>query len=502
MSAPFYGKPFTFTQPDGTHLQVRGWGNQQHAVFETLDGYTVTQDPVTGFYHYAAVSDDGDELRATGARPGAADPQRLGLAPNLRLSRAAARAHAVEGNGLPAGGSRWEQRRQEAKSALRSAMAHPGLMLAPPQRQTVGDYVGLCLLVQFPDVPGTITKQEVESFLNQPGYNGFGNKGSVHDYFLDVSGGKLRYTSIVAPYYTAKHPRAYYTNESVAQPTRARALIKEALDWLKTQAFDFSALTIDNQKYVYATNVFYAGPVVNNWAKGLWPHSYHLLTQYPLAANKFAYDYQITDMGSELTLGTFCHENGHMICDFPDLYDYGYQSRGVGVYCLMCAGGIPDPKNPAHIGAYLKYKAGWAKSVTPITQGLVATAKAASNEFFTHSKNNAEYFIIENRRKAGRDAALPGSGLAVWHVEELGSNNNEQMTAGSHYECALVQADGKFDLEHGANDGDAQDLYPDGANNHLSGVTAPHSKWWDGTASNLDIRNIGPAGATITFSTS
>jgi hypothetical protein len=44
MSFPFFGEEFTFTQPDGTRLAVRGWGDQHGAVFETLDGYTVTRD--------------------------------------------------------------------------------------------------------------------------------------------------------------------------------------------------------------------------------------------------------------------------------------------------------------------------------------------------------------------------------------------------------------------------------------------------------------------------
>jgi len=46
-------------------------------------------------------------------------------------------------------------------------------------------------------------------------------------------------------------------------------------------------------------------------------------------------------MDRELTLATFCHENGHLVCDFPDLYDYGPESRGVGNFCLMCRGGLP-----------------------------------------------------------------------------------------------------------------------------------------------------------------
>ena len=46
-----------------------------------------------------------------------------------------------------------------------------------------------------------------------------------------------------------------------------------------------------------------------------------------LAGGKKVYKYQITNIGSSLALGTFCHENGHMLCGFPDIYDYGYDSR-------------------------------------------------------------------------------------------------------------------------------------------------------------------------------
>ncbi len=119
MSIPFSGKEFTFTQPDGTALRVRGWGDQYHAVFETLNGYTVVEDPATGFYQYADVSADGDDLIPTGARPRLVNPQNLGLKPGNRVSRAAAKAKAVERPGLPRGNSRWEQRRRQFKQILR-----------------------------------------------------------------------------------------------------------------------------------------------------------------------------------------------------------------------------------------------------------------------------------------------------------------------------------------------------------------------------------------------
>jgi M6 family metalloprotease-like protein len=500
MSVPFSSKEFTFTQPDGSDLQVRGWGDQHHAVFETLNGYTIVKDPATGFYQYADVSRDGDDLIPTGARPRLVNPRNLNLAPGVRVSRAAAKAKVMEHPGLPPGTSRWEQRRKQFQQMLRIASAAPGIAPVPPHRATVGDFVGLCLLVQFPDVLGTITRAEVDDFCNKPGYSGFGNNGSVYDYFFEVSGGRLKYKNIVAPYYTAQHPRSYYTNEAIPQPTRARQLIKEALDHHRAQGFNFTGLTVDNQQYVYATNVFYAGTRVNNWSQGLWPHSYNLQTPYQLTPGRNVYDYQVTDMTGELSLGTFCHENGHMICDFPDLYDYGDESAGVGMFCLMCAGPNADEKNPPHVDAYLKYKAGWAQALTRITAGLSGMAVAASNKFFIHRKGSTEYYIIENRFKQGRDQALPGSGLAIWRIDELGDNQNEQMTSTDHYECSLVQADGRNDLENDSrNYGDASDLFAKGGNDHFAGGTTPNSNWWDGAASRLDISRIGPVGAQMTF---
>ncbi|MCW5636423.1 MAG: M6 family metalloprotease domain-containing protein, partial [Rubrivivax sp.] len=398
-------------------------------------------------------------------------------------------------------GRRCEERRLERRQqmrTLRALGAAGGPLLAPPQRGTVGDFVGLCLLVDFSDVPATIPREEVERFCNQPGYSGFGNNGSVHDYFLENSGGRCRYTNIVAPYYRAKKPKGYYTDRTIAQPRRAVELITEALDFHKANGFDFSPLTADGQGYVYAMNVYYAGPVTNNWAEGLWPHAYHLGSPYALRPGQSAFDYQFTAIGSELELGTFCHENGHMLCDYPDLYDYGGESSGVGMYCLMCAGNFTE-KNPIPISAYLKRASGWARNVVPIEHDKVITLAAGSNDCAIYARSGREYFLVENRQQAGRDATLPDAGLAIWHIDEEGDNSNEQMTAASHYELSLKQADGLFQLERQNNAlGDAGDLYAGGAA-RFADDTTPSSKWWNGTSSNLVIDQVSANGASMSF---
>ena len=363
----------------------------------------------------------------------------------------------------------------------------------------VGSYVGLCLLIRFPDVADSIPSTEVAQYCNAPGYTGFGNNGSVRDYFTTVSQGRLDYTSVVTEYLTTKHPRDHYTDPAVQFGTRARQLIREGLKRLKAQGFDFNQLTADDQGYVRALNVFYAGLRVNDWSEGLWPHSWALDEPFAASSTRTFSDYQITNIGSELTLRTFCHENGHMVCDFPDLYDYGYESNGVGDFCLMCGGG--SDTNPVQVSAYLKNQAGWTSRISEASPGTTVTLAAGTNDFLIHRRSQTEYFIFENRQRVGRDAALPDAGIAIWHADETGSNDNEAMTPSEHYECSLEQADGHFDLEQMGNNGDAGDLFAGPSRRTFGAATTPSSRWWDGTPSGLEVIDISASGPTMTITT-
>lgn len=468
MSAPFIGRRFVLHQPDGSEIEVEGWGNQQSARFQTLDGRAVLRDPVTHEYQLVEPTLAGPAFGAASAEP--------------------VRERVV---GLEAGTRRCDQRRC-ADASVKSPL------LGPPRRSSEGEYRGLCIPIEFPDCKGTISREEVEAFCNEPGYSGFGNCGSVYDYFLDNSIGKLRYTNLVTPWYMAEKPRSYYANRFAGQPIRARELILEALRYFKAQGMDFSELSVDEKGFVYAVNVFYAGTCPNDWGEGLWPHSCSLSPVFDLGQGRLAYDYQITDMGKELKLATFCHENGHMVCDFPDLYDYDGDSIGAGAYCLMSAGGFLDPKNPAQISAYLKYKAGWAGRLRKLPKdGSELELSASGNDFLIRKKSNSkyEYFLIENRWRAGRDATLPSEGLAIWHVDEQGDRDANEMSPESHFECSLEQADGRFDLERKATSiGDSGDLFRQGHGERFAADTRPDSRWWSGSKTRFDLFEIGAPG--------
>jgi M6 family metalloprotease-like protein len=378
-----------------------------------------------------------------------------------------------------------------------------------------GDIVGLCIPVKFSNVPEMTSVDQIRRFLNSPHESVCGNNGSVHRYFLDNSLGKCRYTNVVAEWYTAQNPFEYYDDPYVSFGIRAQELVQEALEWLRMSSFDFSNLTYTDCQIARSITILYAGSSRNVATKGLWSHQDELANCVRLGPAGLARKYAVIGAGDadceqgRLQLGPFCHEVGHLLCSFPDLYDLDaeiiVQSHGVGDYCLMGHGGSRGSvlaRNPVNLSAYMKLFAGWAIEMKDLaTAPGPHMASADRNEFFYYSKSDSEYFLIENRQKSGRDAELPSSGLAIWHIDHNGSNRYEQR-ADYHYECSLEQADGRFDLEQtdgAGNSGDSEDLFPTAKWSSFGYRTTPNSRWWDGSPSGLEITNVARHGSDVMF---
>ncbi|HVP11312.1 MAG TPA: M6 family metalloprotease domain-containing protein [Phycisphaerae bacterium] len=480
VAAPVFGKVFTLPQPDGTPVEVRIWGDEFFGHTETLDGYTVVRDSKTLFFCYARLSPDGDELVSTGIPADQSLPADAGLVPHLRISSEAVHAKVRTARA---------RRQQKSGGGLRGG--------GWPESTTVGHVQGLTLLVDFADDPATISPAAVSDYCNQVGYTGYGNNGSVRDYYYDVSDGRLTYTNYVpAVYHRASHNKSYYTDPTVAQPIRAVELITEALTALDVSGFNFNELDSNHDGYIDAVNCLYAGPCVNNWSEGLWPHQ-GWVDFY--ADGVCTFRYQMSNLGSYPTLGTFCHENGHMLCGWPDLYDYDGDSAGVGGYCLMAAGDWDD--SPAEPCAFLKYMAGWA-DVTVLTNGplhLTATAGINNIFMFEHPLNPTEFYLIENRYWTSREWYMWDVGLAIWHIDLYGSNDWQYMLPDMHYMVTLVQADGWWDLENNLNYGDYWDLWGGSAYPQCTPFTYPDTSWWSGKASGLAIQHISSPAPTMAF---
>ncbi|UPU38279.1 carboxypeptidase regulatory-like domain-containing protein [Geomonas paludis] len=359
----------------------------------------------------------------------------------------------------------------------------------------------------------------MEQFLNSTSYSLDENNGSVYQYFMEVSNSRLSYTNVVTPYVRMSKPKSYYNDVTYDCGSRGRLLITDALAILKARS-DYATtilptlntLTTDSSGYVRGFNVFFAGYNSGVWAYGLWPHSWALSSPVSLGNGKYVYHYQITDIGSAPTLGTFCHENGHMICGFPDIYDYDYDSSGGAGYFSLMGYGSLFSKNPSQVDAYLKTAAGWASvtdldSSTSLAGTLVAAPGSGYNTFYRYRNPviPTEYYLLENRQRVQRDSLLPGSGIAVWHVDELGNRDNQSTVPNSthqNYELSLVQADNQYHLQNDVNAGDFLDLFflgntAAGYANRLDDTTAPAARWWDGTPSMLKVSSFGASGMSM-----
>ena len=360
---------------------------------------------------------------------------------------------------------------------------------------------------------------QIVDFCNGDAFTNFSNNGSVKRYFQDNSNALLTYTNIVTAYIRMVQPKTYYNDTSKGCGTQGRLLINDAVALLKALpnyateiAPAFSNLTVDASGRAVACNVFYAGGNGGVWSYGLWPHSSSLSAALQLVTGFSIYKYQLTNIGTSLAIGTFCHENGHMLCGFPDIYDYEYDSRGgAGSFCLMDYGGSGG--NPVQLCAYLKRAAGWATTVE-LASGSNLTASVSSsgegfNRFYRYAKPGVpkEYYLIENRQKKGRDASLPAAGVALWHIDEAGNKDNQSLAYNAthqNYEVTLVQADNKWHFQKNSSSGDTNDLFYSGNAvagylNRFNDTDEPRARWWDGTASGIALSGFSANGTNMTF---
>jgi immune inhibitor A len=122
--------------------------------------------------------------------------------------------------------------------------------------------------------------------------------------------------------------------------------------------------------------------------------------------------------------------------------------------------------------------------------------KTECYRLWTKGTIGPEYFLLENRQATGLDAALPGSGLAVWHIDERQSNNDNPLA----YLVALLQADGNKDLELLKNSGDGGDLFPgDKSVAVIDDNTTPSTRTNMGSPSGVVLTNIAMSGGIVTL---
>lgn len=280
------------------------------------------------------------------------------------------------------------------------------------------------------------------------------------DYYDKTSYGKLNIVTTLSTTYTLVNAMNYYGIGNIGSEK-----IGELINDAKATATD---INFSNYDHIMVLHAGYGEETSKNIED--------ISSQY---FNETSIIPEMEEMGYS-PLGVWCHEFGHYLQGDQQHELYGSTWPGLGAWSLMAYGCYNDNGNhPAHLDAFSKLKFGWI--VPQDIEQLYLPLKPTLTVYRLGS--GAEYFLVEWREKKGFDSFIPGEGFFIYHIDELGSQENI-----NHPKVALIQADGNKDLENNRNWGDNGDPWPGS-----SGNTAPSLLYYNGSPSGFSIKIITPS---------
>jgi M6 family metalloprotease-like protein len=469
-STPVSPYPITIQQKDGSYISVIGKGNQSNSWTETLDGYSVILN--NGVYEYAAKSNG--KLVPSGIK--ASDRK---LRPNSETKFLEEIPKSLMSD------------LSDGNNSIRASQSLTGT--ASRSFPISGSRKTILLLIKYPDLPNTYSAATLKDMMNLPDYRG---TGSFRDYYLKSSYGKLDVETDVFGWYTAAQPYAYYGKQN--GDLRATQLVREAINAAEAAGIDFSKYDNDGNGSLDGVIIIHSGPGAEEGSQTqyIWSHRSQLVNVgYQVSYdNVYINDYIINPerrlfSGGIVGIGVFCHEFGHLL-GLPDLYDISQASEGVGEWSLMGDGGwLGGEHSPGNLCAWSKAVLGWINPTVLSASGAYSLSAASENSqcYRVNTMLSNEYFLIENRQNIGLDIALPGSGLAIWHINSSRTTNEDV----NFKLVDLEEADGLNQLDRKTNRGDNGDLFPGlSKNTAFDDFSDPNSKSYTSRNTGILIKDI------------
>lgn len=479
----YHSTPHTFVQPNGDSVSVRLFGNDFYIDAESEDGYTLIRDDESGYICYAMLSADGREYASSGIRyTGGKAPEGISLVVDRHV-----RISADRRDEIIADNERLLGRDHASGPMLRASNVLPDTVY------------GVCLMIDFADRKFSVSREEVDIFLNSSTQTVYGNARSIKEYFRWISGGKLTYINYLPrDIYHAPYKFEYYSPSDATDYTTDRFMpvVTEALLAITREkdGFDLNDISLDGPK-IRAINIFYAGESPSNWATGLWPHmggyNFNLTKKYKISSREW-HSYQMSNLDKELSMGTFVHENGHMVLNMPDFYSYeeGNDDNNIKDFNIANTFWTPDDKNPECINPYSLDELGWLsnkQNITNIRDGRVVTLeKGVGNVavYYGVGANANERYYLEVRDAHYKNYyATKNQGIMIWHVNTNGDNNHA----------------GKPELLDGRPASEDNCMWNSKTGSVFSDESNPSAKWYDGNNSGIYLWDFSAPGSTMTF---
>ena len=442
-ASPAFPGLISFSQPDGSKVNIYLRGDEKVHWAESEDGYSLVYDD-NGYLCYAIKNANGDmiasEFRATDitARPQVVKTMLMSTQKKLRFS------HQQVSDYLAV----WDRIAAQANHNSNS-------------KSLTGSRRALVVLFQTPDCQLHHRKSEFLALFNDHNYTEGSAHGSVYDYYHEASNGQFNLQVDVLGPITADHNMAYYGDDDSQGSWEFGTEVAQKIAGLA----DFSEYDNDGDGVVDGMHIIFAGygEEAGGGSDRIWSHQWYVWnapTYDGITFGPYSCSPELRgNFGTNLTrIGVICHELGHVF-GAPDYYDTDYEGSGgeypgLGKWDIMSSGSWNDNgRTPARHGAYTAtniYKWTTATTLTDPQTVTITQAGDRHDVYRINTSTNGDYFIMENRQKKGFDSYLPGHGLLVYHVHS--SANGSSVSNSTHpQQLYIVSAIASSDYPEGGS---------------------------------------------------
>jgi M6 family metalloprotease-like protein len=438
-AAVAYPGDWTAHQPDQDSLGVKqvivGTPSYFYTVAETIEGfYTTIKDQSDGFIKYAQLDPSTGEFVPSKFIVGRDDPVE-----NKVPERVLEKPNVIENKCLKNPYCSWKRN-------------HDGVTGSAPS----GQYRNLVIPFKFADHSDRdLNLDDLKDLFN-------GDHLSVKDYFETQSYNKITMVNEFAPETVIGRTESYCADNASGLTLVVHECLAEALAEKQTGGYDTITFVHSGYGAEYGNQDQYD----TYFDDRLWGHSWAIDAaeysgRYSLISAFFG-----TENGRVQRVGAPVHEIAQAM-GAPTQYG-DYPGYGLGYYDVMANpwGFDGTLYHCGSMSAYTKALLGWVDVEEITSDGTRAIAASSiSNKVYMISNGYPmdEYLLIENRESTGYDKGLRQPGLAVYHIDPSANGKaghpDDDIYPSNHYKVALIQADGRFDLERMEDFGDMGDLF-------------------------------------------